>query len=414
MSGAAEPARGGKLPQGAETADRIRIGLIADFLEEGWPSMDLVAEMLEAELRARAPEVEPRLIRPALRRRFSGSGPEPSGPGWALDRAVNRFWDYPRFLRRIPRVQDVYHLVDHTYAHLVHHLPARRTVVTCHDLDAFRCVIDPATEPRSVLFRTMTRRILRGLQKAERIICVSQQTRDQLLAHGLASPERAVVIANGVHPSCSSTPDTRFDREAERLIGHPRGQTPILLHVGSTVARKRIDVLLRAFAAVRQEVPAARLVRIGGALTEEQRDLAGSLGVADSLSTLPSLTRDVLAAVYRRADLLLQPSDREGFGLPIIEALACGTPVIASDIPVFREIGGDRIEFAPPGDVHQWGERVLRLLREREQRPESWEARREAGEKHASAFTWAENAKKTLDVYRDIEDWRYTADGVRG
>ena len=68
---------------------------------------------------------------------------------------------------------------------------------------------------------------------------------------------------------------------------------------------------------------------------------------------MPLLDRDELADLYRRAALVLLPSDREGFGLPVVEAMACGTPVVASDIPALREIGGDAAAYCAPGDVHR-------------------------------------------------------------
>src|SRR6185503_14795214 len=107
---------------------------------------DLVADMLMEHLRHQHAEVEPTLIRPAMPRRVSllpGSVVGDRLP--VVDRAIARQWDYARTLRRA-RGFDVYHIVDHTYANLVHGLPAGRTVVTCHDVDAFRSVLEPDLE----------------------------------------------------------------------------------------------------------------------------------------------------------------------------------------------------------------------------------------------------------------------------
>ena len=82
-------------------------------------------------------------------------------------RYLDRHQRYARWLRRRTGVGfDVYHVIDHTYGHLVHELPANRTVVTCHDVDAFRCLFDPVSEPRSRAFQRMTQRVLLGLQRA--------------------------------------------------------------------------------------------------------------------------------------------------------------------------------------------------------------------------------------------------------
>ena len=116
----------------------------------------------------------------------------------------------------------------------------------------------------------------------------------------------------------------------------------------STIPRKRIDVLLEVFSSFASMHPDARLVRVGGALTREQQRARRAAGVADAIVQMPFLERPQLAALYRRASVVVLPSDREGFGLPVVEAMACGTPVMASDIPALREVGGTRRVYAPP------------------------------------------------------------------
>ena len=110
----------------------------------------------------------------------------------------------------------------------------------------------------------------------------------------------------------------------------------------------------------------------------------------------------MLAALYRRAAVVLQPSAREGFGLPVIEALASGTPVVASDLSVLREVGGAAVEFCKVGDVEGWRQRVAVLLRERQESPLAWNARRERGREHARRFTWERFAADVAQVYRDV------------
>jgi glycosyltransferase involved in cell wall biosynthesis len=175
-----------------------------------------------------------------------------------------------------------------------------------------------------------------------------------------------------------------------------------LLHVGSTIPRKRIDVLLEVFAAVRAVRADARLIRVGGPFTAEQRALARRLGVLDAVVVLPHLDRATLGAVYRRAALALLTSEREGFGLPIVESLACGTPVVASDIPVLREVGGPAVSFCEVGDVAGWRRIVLALLEEREQATAAWQARCAAGASRAAEFSWGAYASRLLEVYRIV------------
>lgn len=394
------------------TGPLIKVGLICDLREEQWPSMDLVGDMLGWYLaRDHSDALSVRRICPPMQRRLTRFSAHRSGSGvgsatWAhrlnADRLLNRFGDYPSLLRRSRGLYDLFHIVDHSYAQLLHVLPPERTVVTCHDLDTFRFVLEPNGERRSLLFRSMTRRILTGLQKAARVLCDSSATRDEIVAYGLLPADRVVVVPIGVHPSCSPVPDDEAALRVERLLGTAGDDAIEILHVGSTVKRKRIDVLLRFFARTRRVFPGARLIRVGGPFTAEQADLARQLGLEESIVVLPSLDRETLAGVYRRATLVVQPSDREGFGLPLVEALACGTPVIASDIPVLRETGGRATAYCPPGDVAAWSDAVEAAITERRERPERWTERRTAGIEHARRFDWSETVRRTRAVYEEV------------
>jgi glycosyltransferase involved in cell wall biosynthesis len=394
-----------------------RVAVVCDLREENWPSMDLVADMLLTHLqRDYSDAVVATRICPPMRRRFTRQssavrdqktevGSQSSDFAAKLfnaDRVLNRFWDYPRFVRRRKSEFELFHVIDHSYGQLLHELPPERTVITCHDLDTFQCLLNPAGEPRSVFFRKMMGRTLSGFRQAARVTCVSSATRDELLAHELVAPEHVVVIANGVHRSCSPEADLVADEEATRILGQAESDAIDILHVGSAIPRKRIDLLLRIFAAVRKEFPGARLIRAGGLFTPEQMKLADELGIAGTIVVLPHLERNLLAAVYRRAAVVLQPSEREGFGLPVVEAMACGTAVVASELPVLREVGGDAALYCPVGDVSSWTETVIQLLSDRRRESQAWSDRRDAGIAQASKFSWAEYAKKMVALYQEL------------
>ena len=210
------------------------------------------------------------------------------------------------------------------------------------------------------------------------------------------------MIPNGVHPSFSDQSNPVSTLEVERLLGPVEAKGIELLHVGSTIPRKRIDVLLKVFAKVRESYPNARLIRVGGELTAEQAALAKNLGVTETIFSLPRLEVETVAAVYRRADLVLLPSEREGFGLPVVESLACGTPVVSSELPVLREVGAEVVTYAPVGDIEAWAAAVNGLLRERELGSSSWSWRKEAGQAQASRFTWQEYVRKTVALYLEV------------
>ena len=378
----------------------MRVALLADFLEEGWPSMDLVADMLALHLSATAaPEIEVQRVRPALRQRFSRKR---AGALWSVDRLTNRFFDYPRFLRGQRTAFDLFHLTDHSYGQLVHELPSGRAVVTCHDLDTFRCLWEPNHAGRGRLFVAMTRRILSGMQKAAHVCSDSEATRDELLERRLMPAERVSVVRLGLRPALTEPLTPEAEQTADTLLKEETGNTVDVLHVGSTIARKRIDVLLEVFARLRQSEPQLRLLRVGGVFTAEQQAQVRRLGLESAIRVLPFLSEKELAAVYHRAVLVLLPSEAEGFGLPVIEALACGAPVLASDLPVLREVGGTAAEYAPTANVDSWVDRTMELLEERQDAPALWESRKERGRRQAAKFSWTETAKQTVEIYRRV------------
>jgi glycosyltransferase involved in cell wall biosynthesis len=376
----------------------MNVGIVCDFIEEHWYSMDFVADTLLESLPG-IQGMNPRRIRPGMKLRCSRlPGLRNNRFAVNLDRAINRLHEYPRFLKTHPGL-DVYHVVDHSYANLVHVLPPDRVVVTCHDVDTFRCLFSPGQEPRSRLFRRMTRHILQGLQNASLVACSSMATRDALVHAGARLASSMEVVPLGINPIFAADPDPRADLEVRALLGDPDPDRPEVLHVGSVVERKRIDVLLNVFAAVRKKLPSAVLVRAGGLFTTSQQELLRRLEIADAVKVFSHLSQHTLAALYRRAAVTLLPSDREGFGLPVAEAMACGTPMIVSDLPVLRETGGDAAVYCAAGDPRPWVPATLALLRERALQDEAYRQRVAKGLRQASRFTSMEYARRMSELY---------------
>lgn len=380
-----------------------RVGVVCDFIEDNWVSMNYVADMLIESVAQAIPNggrIE--RIRPAMAPRFTLI------PGLRTrkvirnaDQLLNRFRYYPRYLKTLWNDFDLFHIVDHSYAQLANALPPGRCIVTCHDVDAFKALIDPDPKKHHAIHRAMAGRQLDGLRRAAIVGCVSDCVRDQILKHRLVPEARLRVVRQGVHPSCTPFPEAVADSKAVDLLGRADPSIPEILHVSSTVPRKRIDLLLKIFAGIRVRFPNARLIRAGGRFTAGQEALAEQLSIGGSIRVLPFVDRETLAAVYRRSALVLHPSQSEGFGLPVIEALACGAIVIASDLPVLREAGGDSVTYAPVGQIDEWTETACRLLEERTAAPELREDRRRAGIRRASTFTWPAYAVQTIDLYRE-------------
>jgi glycosyltransferase involved in cell wall biosynthesis len=348
--------------------------------------MDFTAEMLGRNLaEGHAAELTAERLCPPFRRHLTRL------PGLArrrlafnADRALNRHWHYPRYARRRVADFELFHVCDHSYAHLVHALPPGRTGVYCHDLDAFQSVLEPGRVPRPRWFRALARRTLRGLQKAALVFHNSLDTGRKIEQYGLVDPSRLVYAPLGVAEEFRP----EFKGEPAEFDG------PYLLHVGSCVPRKRIDVLLDVFALVRARFPGLRLVKVGSAFSDAQRAQIDRLGLAPDLVALNGLKRSRVAALYRGAAAVLLPSEAEGFGLPLIEALACGAPVVASDLPVLREVGAEAAAYCPVGNVSAWVEVVSQHLADPAAAPP-----RALRLSRAARFTWAAHARTIAAAY---------------
>jgi glycosyltransferase involved in cell wall biosynthesis len=237
-------------------------------------------------------------------------------------------------------------------------------VVTVHDLSFER---DPSLMGRAdrLVFRTMAPRAARA---SARVLVVSERTRDDLVELYAVPRDRIVVTPNGVDPAFSANG------------ADPAGY---LLFVGAVQARK--GPLVAAEAAAELGLP---LVVVG---PEKEPELAGELRRRGA-DLRGYVDKEALAGLYRGAAALLLPSRYEGFGLPVLEAMACGTPVVVAPEPALQEVAGDAAVYAEP---EEFAAGVERALAERDRLVA-------AGLERAKAFTWAETARRTAAVYREV------------
>ena len=377
-----------------EPSGPMDIAVMFDAPEENWRSMDLAGEMLLDQWRS-TPSFNVKATRvsihiPSIVRRVSG----PWRGGFNADRALTRYVGYPLRALAARRPGRLFHVVDHSYAQLVHALPNARTGVYCHDLDAFWPALLPGRAGRFAYRRALAHVLLRGLRAAAVVFHSTREVGRALADGGLVPRSRLVLAPYGVAPEFNAQPDPQ---ECADAVLKPLEGRPYILHVGSAVSRKRLDVLFEVFARLRADHPDLRLVQQGAALSPAQRAHIDRLGIGDALVQPEKLERTALAGLYRRASAVLLTSEAEGFGFPVIEAMACGAAVVASDLPALREVGGNAALYAPVGDVPAWTARVHALLEDASAGPP-----KAARLERARAFTWREHARTLRDAYENL------------
>jgi glycosyltransferase involved in cell wall biosynthesis len=363
------------------------LAVICDAVEEGWPSMDYAAEMLTKHLcDEHSQRFETITVRPRFFRGFEALSHRREA--FNADRLTTRFVTYPVSVLMRRSGFDLFHLVDHSYSQLLHVLPASRTGVFCHDLDTFAPVLTTNSERFSAWRRGLAAIQLRGLRKAAVHFHTTASIGTQLSELSIAKRDALVCAPYGIAQE--------FWKPMEGKLPEPL-RTPFLLHVGGNYPRKRLDILFRVFSKVREVFPEYSLVQVGAALTDKDMLLVNELGMASALRSFPYLQRSQVARLYAEASLVLMPSEREGFGLPLVEALAAGSPVVASNIPPFREIGGAAVTLCPVGETDRWTEAVVGLLRKPSAGPDLASRHRQA-----SRFSWGNHASVIAAAYDQL------------
>lgn len=256
-------------------------------------------------------------------------------PPSLLEGARERWWREPRFARDY----DVVHLTDHALGHHVRRFRARPVVVTCHDLMPFAIEGYFGSRREAVLKRAFLRHSIAGMLRADRILAVSEYTAGEIVRlHGV-DRSRISVVPNMVRPVFAPV------AQAETAVGVPLPAGPRILSVGHSRPYKNLELLIAALASPR--LRGTSLVRVGGRLTASQLALARRLGVDRRIHELGRLPDAALAAAYSACHVLAQPSLAEGFGVPVVEAMACGLPVVTSDGGALPEVGAGAALVSP-------------------------------------------------------------------
>ena len=270
-----------------------------------------------------------------------------------------------------------------------------KLLVTIHDLTHIMDRTFRRTLSSLVYARPM---LAIASRKADQIVTDSEFTKLQIVDRLRVPPEKVTVIYLGVSPHfhvCDHEEAFQAASSALQLRGS------YLLYIGALKPHKNIPTLIRAFALLcgRRKVEQQLLI-VGDdpKWKEGLVSLCSQLGVAGHVSFFPHVVHAILPQVYAGADLMVMPSFIEGFGLPVLEAMACGTPVVCSRAASLPEVAGDAAEYFEPSSVDDLAAAMERVLGS----PELQETLRRKGLERAKLFSWHECARRTLEVYRKV------------
>ncbi|MDP0490129.1 MAG: glycosyltransferase family 1 protein [Verrucomicrobiota bacterium JB023] len=306
-----------------------------------------------------------------------------------LHRFAGKYLTYPLRVRLESGAADLVHFLDHSSGHLVPHVAdGVKTVVTLHDLIPLHD-FGGLTPKQLVRFRG----VVENLRQADRVVSVSEFSKQEAVDLLSLNPEKIVVVPNGVkmpdQAPGQSVPVARMrENEVDRVV----------LSVGSTLERKNLSLLPAALKeASRVSGKRWGLLRVGAPLSETLKSAFAQCLGEGGLLEWGRASAEELSAAYHDADVVVIPSRSEGFGLPVLEAFSHGTPVACSNTSSLPEVCDGLGCLFPPDDAAEAGAKLV----EAHERAED-ESFREQLVARARAYSWRRSLEGLYEVYDDL------------
>jgi glycosyltransferase involved in cell wall biosynthesis len=308
------------------------------------------------------------------------------------DRKLLHNLSFPRFLKQFDAT--LYHIPLNSVAWWMPH----PYVVTIHDMSS---LLFPAVQDFRHTWQE--ERYRRGALRATRVITVSHSTRRDIEQVLRVPTDRIRTIYNAPDPAFACPADPARDRQVlDRYSIH----YPFILYAGTIRPRKNIPRLVEAFAVLRAELENhpefanLHLIIIGDEIARNAavRRAVVHSRIESAVRFLGFVPTETLRVFYRAATIFAFPSLYEGFGLAPLEAMTCGTPVVASDIPALVEAVGNAAALVSPDNVFDIARGLREVLADGERRREL----AAAGRLHAARFQWEQTAREVLDIYHEI------------
>lgn len=304
---------------------------------------------------------------------------------------------YSGKIKKERRDNSIIHLHNQKLGTLLHFNDFSPCIIACHDIIEYvRPEYRSITVARAFIYAYHT-----GTMKADVIITPSKFTAEDIKRRFPKRSGRVEVVPNGVDHSLFRPSDRRIFL---RQMGLPENRRYILF-VGSEQPRKNVPAVVRTFIRARREFSNLTLLKIGGkheipghpVRIKLQKNLKEA-GLLDSALFLDNVSDEMMPYAYSSADALVFPSLYEGFGLPILEAMACGTPVVATNATAIPEVAGDAALLVTPGDDDALFDAVLRVLNDSKLHADL----STRGQQRAQFFNWDRSAQILLNIYHKL------------
>lgn len=314
-----------------------------------------------------------------------------------LQKFYERFWRFPQLVQQ--QKADIYHILDHSEAHITYGLKklGKPVAVTCHDLINFYYkdnLQGSVTLP--FLSHNMWLHAVKGMKQADAVVTVSSMTAKDATKILDIEPGRISVAPNAVEGVFKPLPQSEIDK-----FRHQSGISPetlCLLNVGSNHPRKNIDTVLKVIETLKQQGVSVHLLKAGADFNEEQKVFISNQNLENNISYLGKPDKSNLIQIYNAADILIAPSLHEGFGITLLEAMACGTPVITANVSAMPEVVGDAGILVEPLDYQSMADAVVNVQKDsifRQQLIEKALTR-------VKQFTWESTSEKIAQVYEGL------------
>lgn len=302
--------------------------------------------------------------------------------------------------KKIKKNKEIIHLMNQQLALLLIFVKMQNVVVTVHDLTfIFSKYIKHFPFADKIRYKF----VRRGLKRAGRIIVDAPFTKKDVIKYLKIHPKKIDIVPLGIDHSLFRV--KKLGKKREEYRHYPGSH--IILYVGSEITRMNFPILIRAFHALKKKLPSVKLIKVGKSNYPGERkknlSLIEKLGITNDIKFIDHVSEEDLVNYYNSADVFVYPIEYTGFGLPPLEAMACGCPVISSNGSCLPEVMGNAALLFNPNSVSQLTERMYKLLTDKRLKKNL----SRKGLKHSKIFTWEKCAKETIEVYKkfikDIE-----------